>query len=381
LSSTAINAARDQITKLYGANYLPDKPRQYTRKVKNAQEAHEAIRPAGDRFRTPEQLSSELNGDEMRLYELIWKRTVASQMADAVGRSIQVRIGGTTASGEAAEFAASGKVITFPGFFRVYVEGADDPEAELEDREVRLPALAEGMGVAATEMEAKGHATQPPARYTEASLVKKLEEMGVGRPSTYASIIGTIQDRGYVWKKGSALIPSFIAFSVVGLLESHFDRLVDYDFTAKMEDDLDEIASGDQEAIPWLQRFYFGNGHPGLKTMVAARLEEIDAREVNSIPLGADDEGRDIIVRVGRYGPYLQRGEDTASIPEDLAPDELSIAKATEILEAPSDDRQLGEDPETGLPVFVKAGRYGPYVQLGEMEEGSKDKPKTASLF
>ncbi len=381
LSGTAINAARDQITKLYGANYLPDKPRQYTRKVKNAQEAHEAIRPAGDRFRTPDQLASELNGDEMRLYELIWKRTVASQMADAIGRSIQVRIGGTTSSGDEAEFAASGKVITFPGFFRAYVEGADDPEAELEDREVRLPALSEGMGVQATEMEAKGHATQPPARYTEASLVKKLEELGVGRPSTYASIIGTIQNRGYVWKKGSALVPSFVAFSVVGLLESHFDRLVDYDFTARMEDDLDEIAGGDQEAIPWLQRFYFGNGHPGLKTMVAARLEEIDAREVNSIPLGSDEQGREIVVRVGRYGPYLQRGDDTASIPEDLAPDELSIAKATEILEAPSDDRKLGEDPATGLPVFVKAGRYGPYVQLGEIEEGSKEKPKTASLF
>jgi DNA topoisomerase-1 len=326
-------------------------------------------------------VARELSGDELKLYDLVWKRTVASQMSDAVGRSVQVRIEGTAATGERATFAASGKVITFPGFMRAYVEGADDPDAELEDREVRLPHLDQGQALAASSLEAKGHTTQPPARYTEASLVRKLEEMGVGRPSTYASIIGTIQDRGYVWKKGAALVPSFIAFSVVGLLEQNFSKLVDYDFTAKMEDDLDEIANGEQEAVPWLGRFYFGNGDTGLKQMVESRLEDIDAREVNTIPLGKDSEGNDVIVRVGRYGPYVQRGDDTASIPEDMAPDELSVDKALEILAAPGDDRELGVDPETGLTVHVKSGRYGPYVQLGEMEEGGKKKPKTGSLF
>jgi DNA topoisomerase-1 len=381
LSSTALNAARTQAKQLYGERYVPDKPRQYQRKVKNAQEAHEAIRPAGDSFRTPDSVKGELNADELRLYDLIWKRTVASQMADATGQSVQVRIGGRAESGEDAEFGAGGKVITFPGFLRAYVEGADDPEAELEDREVHLPPLSEGQTVTAESLEAKGHTTQPPARYTEASLVKKLEELGVGRPSTYASIISTIQDRGYVWKKGSALVPSFIAFSVVGLLEVNFSRLVDYSFTARMEDDLDQIASGDEESIPWLKRFYFGNGQPGLKSMVSSRLEEIDAREVNSIPLGKDSEGREIVIRVGRYGPYLQRDDDRASVPEDMAPDELTIERAGELLDAPSDDRELGVDPESGLPVIAKAGRYGPYIQLGEIEEGSKTKPKTASLF
>ncbi len=381
LSSTALDAARKQIAQLYGSDYLPDAPRQYTRKVKNAQEAHEAIRPAGDRFRTPDEVAGELHGDEIKLYDLIWKRTVASQMADAVGRSVSVRIEGAAASGEVAGFGASGKVITFPGFFRAYVEGADDPDAELEDREVRLPHLDQGQQVAATALEAKGHTTQPPARFTEASLVKKLEEMGVGRPSTYASIIGTIQDRGYVWKKGSAIVPSWIAFSVVGLLEGHFERLVDYDFTARMESDLDDIASGDAEALPWLHRFYFGNGQPGLKAIVSKRLEEIDAREINSIPIGKDSDGVEIVVRVGRYGPYLQRGDDTTSIPNDIPPDEMTPVRAVEILEAPSDDRELGKDPDTGLPVWVKAGRFGPYIQLGELEEGSKTKPKTASLF
>jgi DNA topoisomerase-1 len=230
-------------------------------------------------------------------------------------------------------------------------------------------------------MEPKGHSTQPPARFTEASLVKRLEELGVGRPSTYASIMGTIQDRGYVWKKGSALVPSFVAFSVVGLLEQHFSKLVDFDFTAKMEDDLDMIAAGEAEAVPWLHRFYFGNGQPGLKVMVSEHADEIDPREINSIPLGKDSEGRDIVVRVGRYGPYLQRDDDRATVPEDIAPDELTIERATELLEAPSEDRVLGRHPETDLDVWVKAGRYGPYVQLGELEEGSKTKPKTASLF
>ncbi|MEA2498723.1 MAG: topoisomerase [Actinomycetota bacterium] len=381
LSGAAIAAARAQIKDLYGPDYVPSSPRQYKRKVKNAQEAHEAIRPAGDHFRTPDDLSSQLVGDEMRLYDLIWKRTVASQMADAVGRSVQVRLEGRASSGETAEFGTSGTVITFPGFLRAYVEGADDPEAELADRETHLPDLREGQALRATAMEPKGHSTQPPPRFTEASLVKRLEELGVGRPSTYASIMGTIQDRGYVWKKGSALVPSYIAFSVVGLLEQHFSKLVDYDFTAKMEDDLDMIAAGESEASPWLRKFYFGNGQPGLKVMVSEHLDEIDAREVNSIPVGKDADGVEIIVRVGRYGPYLQRGDDRASVPEDLAPDELTIEKAEELLNAPSHDRVLGPDPETGLEVWAKAGRYGPYVQLGEMEEGSKEKPKTASLF
>jgi DNA topoisomerase-1 len=382
LSETALTAARDQARQLYGPDYVPERPRHYEKKVKNAQEAHEAIRPAGDRFRTPDDVAGELADDEYRLYDLVWKRTVASQMTDARGRSVQVRLGGASSSGEDAEFAASGKIIDFPGFMRAYVEGSDDPDAALEDQEVRLPPIAEGTALDVVDLEPKGHQTQPPARYTEASLVKALEELGVGRPSTYASIIGTIQDRGYVWKKGSALVPAFVAFAVVGLLEQHFGDLVDYAFTARMEDDLDEIASGEQESIPWLRRFYFGNGREGLHDLVHHRLGEIDAREVNSIPLawGDGDGNGQIVVRVGRYGPYLQRGEERASLPEDLAPDELTPERAEELLTAPSGDRLLGDDPETGLPVYVRAGRFGPYVQLGEAESGG-EKPKTASLF
>jgi DNA topoisomerase I len=381
LSETALNAARSQARQLYGEPYVPAQPRRYEKKVKNAQEAHEAIRPAGDTFRLPDSVARELSGDEFRLYDLIWKRTVASQMADARGQSVQARLGGTSSAGEDAEFAASGRVIQFPGFLRAYVEGSDDPEADLEDHERPLPALATGDAVDVEALEPKGHTTQPPPRYTEATLVKALEELGVGRPSTYASIIGTIQDRGYVWKKGTALVPSFVAFSVVGLLERHFARLVDYGFTASMEDDLDGIAGGDEEAIPWLRRFYFGNGDSGLHALVSERLDEIDAREVNSIPIGADSEGREIVVRVGRYGPYLQRGDERASVPEDMAPDELTVERAEELLAAPSGDRVLGEDPQTGLPVVARAGRYGPYVQLGEADSASKEKPRTASLF
>jgi DNA topoisomerase-1 len=376
LSETALTAARAQATQLYGADYVPDAPRRYEKKVKNAQEAHEAIRPAGESFRTPDRVAAEVGPDEARLYELIWKRTVASQMKDAVGQRVQVRLGGHSSAGEDAEFAASGQVITFPGYMRAYVEGSDDPDAELEDREVRLPPLAVGDALDLVGLEAKGHATQPPPRYTEASLVKALEDLGVGRPSTYASIIGTIQDRGYVWKKGTALVPSFIAFAVVGLLERHFPRLVDYTFTAHMEEELDGIAAGQEQAVPWLTGFYFGNGSPGLKQLVSDHLGEIDAREVNSIPISDD-----IVIRVGRYGPYVQRGEERASIPDDLAPDELTVEKAEELLSAPSGDRDLGTDPATGLPVLAKAGRYGPYVQLGEVEPGSKAKPPTASLF
>jgi len=397
LSDQALTAARTQAREMYGDAYVPDRPRRYERKVKNAQEAHEAIRPSGESFRTPDQAARELSGDELRLYELIWKRTVASQMNDATGTSAQVRLTAAVpegvAEGQQAEFSASGRVIAFPGFLRAYVEGEDDPEAELADREVVLPTLAVGDVVEGRAFEPGAHATQPPARYTEASLVKAMEELGVGRPSTYASVIATILDRGYVWKKGTALVPSFTAFAVVGLLERYFGDLVDYGFTASMEDDLDEIAAGREEALPWLTRFYFGNAVPGatnghgeeveavgLKATVAAHLSEIDAREINSIPLGNGSDGEPIVARVGRYGPYLQRGEDRASIPDDLAPDELTIERAEEILAAPSNDRVLGTDPESGLDVQVKAGRFGPYVQVGEVTEGG-DKPRTASLF
>ncbi|MGI9079775.1 MAG: type I DNA topoisomerase [Acidimicrobiales bacterium] len=381
LSESAVAAARAQATKLYGPEYVPDAPRRYEKKVKNAQEAHEAIRPAGDTFRTPDQVSAELGADERALYDLIWKRTIASQMADARGRSMQVRLGATSASGADAEFSASGQVIEFAGFLRAYVEGSDDPQGDLEDREVRLPALAAGDALDLEALDVKDHTTQPPARYTEASLVKALEEMGVGRPSTYASIIATIQDRGYVWKKGSALVPSFTAFAVVGLLENHFSDLVDYAFTARMEDDLDGIASGREEAVPWLSRFYFGNGHAGLKTMVGERLEAIDAKAVNSITIGTDAEGREIVARVGKFGPYVQRGDDKATVPDDLAPDELTVEKAEVLLSSTNEERELGQDPETRLTVSARAGRYGPYVQLGAVEASSKDKPRTASLL
>ena len=426
LSETALTAARAQVLDLYGRDYLPDAPRQYAKKVKNAQEAHEAIRPAGESFRTPGQVQSELGVDEFRLYELIWMRTIASQMNDARGTSAQVRVAATTSAGEDVEFAASGKVITFPGFLRAYVEGADDPEAELEDREVRIPNVAPGDALRADDMRANGHSTQPPARYTEASLVKALEEMGVGRPSTYASIIGTIQNRGYVWKKGSALVPSFTAFAVIGLLEQHFGDLVDYAFTARMEDDLDAIANGDAESTPWLTRFYFGtpgapdpsgsvpsvvpnpngggNATVGLRSMVIDRLGDIDAAEINTISIGVDAEGRAVVVRPGRYGPYVKRGEDTASVPDDVAPDELTVDRAAELLSAPRGDRVVGVDPVTGLQVVAKAGRFGPYVQLGDADaiaalvqaappqldpkgKAKKpkkvvaEKPKTASLF
>ncbi len=411
LSAEALDAARSQARALYGADYVPAQPRRYERKVKNAQEAHEAIRPAGETFRTPDEAARQLSGDELRLYELVWKRTVASQMADATGTSAQVRLVGTATgavAGQVAEFSASGKVIEFPGYLRAYVEGEDDPEAELADREVHLPPVSEGDPLTVSELEPGSHATQPPARYTEASLVKAMEDLGVGRPSTYASVIATILDRGYVWKKGTALVPSFTAFAVVGLLERYFTALVDYGFTASMEDDLDAIASGDEQALPWLTRFYFGtaaangesggkghgtDGHAtngrgasdgfselGLKRDVSTYLGEIDAREINSIPIGVGHNGEEIVARVGRYGPYLQRGEERVSIPEDMAPDELTIERAEALLEAPSSDRTLGTDHETGLPVQVRAGRFGPYVQLGEVEEGGP-KPRTSSLF
>jgi DNA topoisomerase-1 len=398
LSDQALTAARSQAREMYGDAFVPDAPRRYERKVKNAQEAHEAIRPSGETFRTPDQVGRALTGDELRLYELIWMRTVASQMNDATGTSAQLRLVADVpsglAAGQRAEFSASGRVITFAGFLRAYQEGRDEDDPDTDSaEEMVLPALREGDRVEGTDFVPGSHTTQPPARYTEASLVKAMEELGVGRPSTYASVISTILDRGYVWKKGTALVPSFTAFAVVGLLERYFTNLVDYGFTASMEDDLDGIASGSEEALPWLTRFYFGSDAPGamttdgtevdtlgLKATVATHLSEIDAREINSIPLGTGTDGEAIVARVGRYGPYLQRGDDRASIPDDLAPDELTIERAEAILAAPSNDRVLGTHPESGLDVQVKAGRFGPYVQVGELTEGG-EKPRTASLF
>jgi DNA topoisomerase-1 len=375
LSESALTAARAQATSLFGADYVPEQPRRYERKVKNAQEAHEAIRPSGDSFRTPQDVRSEISADEHALYELIWMRTIASQMKDAAGQTVSLRVAGESSNGEAVEFGASGTVITFRGFLAAYEEGRDaDRTTQEEDEERRLPNLAEGDAVELRALEPQGHETSPPARYTEATLVRTLEELGIGRPSTYASILGTILDRGYVFKRGTALVPAFLAFSVVGLLEQHFGRLVDYDFTARMEDDLDRIAAGDEQRVEWLGRFYFGDGTNGLHDLVSD-LGAIDAREINSLEIG---DG--IVLRVGRYGPYLERGEQRASVPEELAPDELTVERAEELLAQPSGDRELGTDPATGLPITARTGRYGPYVSE-VLPEGSKDKPRTASLF
>jgi DNA topoisomerase I len=418
LSQEALDAARTQVRELYGERFLPDAPRAYRSKSKNAQEAHEAIRPAGDRWRTPDQLATELRGPDLRLYDLIWKRTLASQMADAVGKTVTVRIEAPVASALTGDvgvagtttthWSASGRTITFPGYLRVYVEGSDDPDADLDDRERILPDLAVGQVLPEPAVDPVGHTTQPPARYTEASLVKRLEELGIGRPSTYASIMQTIQARGYVWKKGQALVPSWSAFAVVQLLEGHFTAEVDYSFTARMEDDLDEIAAGRRERVPFLEAFWFGDGHEpglaerasadgdgseghpggdgdgltGLTALIEAAMANADPAVVNAIPLGKDDTGTEIFVRNGRYGPYVRRGEETASVPEGLTPDELTVEKALELLAAPKGDEPIGTDPESGLPVYSKSGRYGPYVQLGDAEtlpEGQK--PKMASLF
>ena len=393
LSSAAHGAARDTIRDRYGDQYLPPAPRRYSSRVKNAQEAHEAIRPAGNRFRPPEEVSRTLPRQEAALYDLIWKRTVASQMTDTVGSTVHVRVGGAAGDGRDTEFAAAGTTITHYGFRRVYSEGTDDNRGAADrrpdsDSERQLPALADGDAVDARALEPAGHSTQPPARFTEASLVRQLETLGVGRPSTYATIMTTIQDRGYVWKKGTALVPTFTAFSVVNLLERHFSDLVDYAFTARMEDELDNIATGDEEVVPWLSRFYFGaeaNGDPGLKAMVSDRLGEIDARAVNSVVIGGSDGGSEdgggIVVRVGRYGTYLQRGEARANVPVELAPDELTPERALELIQAPNEDRILGADPDSGLPVIARAGRFGPYVQVGEADGTAKEKPKTASLL
>jgi DNA topoisomerase I len=378
LSDAALVAARRQARELYGPEYVPDQARRYERKVKNAQEAHEAIRPAGDTFRTPQQLAGELGRDELALYELIWRRTIASQMADAKGQTVSLRIVGTSDAGEDAEFGTSGTVITFRGFLAAYEEGRDDDRGRRDDEERKLPNLSEGDPVTAVALEPQAHETTPPPRYTEATLVRALEERGIGRPSTYAAIIGTILDRGYVFKKDNALVPTFLAFAVVGLLEQHFGRLVDYEFTARMEDDLDRIAAGDEERVEWLRRFYFGagadDGGAGLKELVSD-LGGIDAREISSIEIG-----NGIVVRVGRYGAYLERDGRRASVPPNIVPDELTVEKAEELLSEPSDDRVLGVDPGTGREIVARSGRYGPYV-TEVLEEGSDEKPRTASLF
>ncbi|AYY11722.1 type I DNA topoisomerase [Actinobacteria bacterium YIM 96077] len=376
LSDAAIAAARTQVHELYGSTYLPESPRVYSSKVKNAQEAHEAIRPAGDSFRTPAETG--LRDEEFRLYELIWMRTIASQMRDAKGETLTVRVNATASSGETVELGASGRTITFYGFLKAYVEGADDPEAELDDREKRLPHLTEEQALTAAGVEAEGHTTKPPARYTEATLVKELEDREIGRPSTYASIIRTILDRGYVFKRGNALVPAWLAFAVVRLLEEHFTRLIDYEFTAKMEDVLDEIATGEADRVRELAQFWHGDDEvEGLKSL-ADNLGEIDARGVSSFPVG---DG--IMVRVGRYGPYVEDEDgNRGSVPEDLPPDELTVDKAWELIKAGNGDRELGVNPETGRTVVAKSGRYGPYVTEILPEDAPKRaKAPTASLF
>jgi len=390
LSATAINAARNQVRELYGDEYLPASPRTYANKVKNAQEAHEAIRPAGDSFNTPAQTA--LRGDEFRLYELIWMRTIASQMNDARGQSVTIRVGSTVAAGPdegtPVELTASGKVITFHGFLKAYVEGTDDPDAELDSAERRLPDVQVGSDLATLSVTSESHETRPPARFTEQTLITELESRQIGRPSTYASIIGTIQDRGYVYKKGSALVPAWLAFSVVRLLEEHFSRLVDYTFTARMEDVLDHIATGDAERVATLHDFYFGSdgagdasaaagtANEGLKSLVT-ELGDIDARDLATFPL---TDG--INVRVGRYGPYLEdEAGNRANVPDDLPPDELTLEKAQELLSHPAGgEREVGRHPDTGFMIVAKDGRYGPYV-TEQLPEDSKDKPRTASLF
>ena len=397
LSQAAIDAARTQARQLYGAEFVHPSPRQYTRKVKNAQEAHEAIRPAGEAFATPDAVRNELGSDEFRLYELIWQRTVASQMADARGTTLSVRVSGD-AGQHPVVFAASGRTITFPGFLKAYVETVDElAGGEADDAERRLPRVSAGQRVDALELTPDGHTTNPPARYTEASLVKALEELGIGRPSTYSSIIKTIQDRGYVYKRGSALVPSWTAFAVIALLEQHFRRLVDYGFTATMEDELDAIAAGREHRRTFLRNFYFGGDHGvpdsiarsgGLRKLVGINLEGIDAREINSIKLFDDAQGRPVYVRVGKNGPYLERivigddGEPTpqrANLDDALPPDELTLELVEERFATPQQGRVLGVDPETGHEIVAKDGRYGPYVTEILPEPPAGDEPGAES--
>lgn len=377
LSDQAITAARDQARALYGADHVPDVPRRYDRKVKNAQEAHEAIRPSGDRFRTPGDVSGAVSRDEFALYELIWKRTLASQMVDAKVATTTLRLTATAGSGETVEFTASGTVVVFPGFLAAYADVSDSDEKEA----TRLPALRQGEAVTATELAAEPHSTNPPARFTEATLIKALEEQGIGRPSTFASIVNTIIEREYVRKRGSALVPSFLGMTVVRLLENHFAPLIDYSFTARMEEMLDAIASGDDTRLHALDRFYRGDagiGFEGLSALID-KGGDIDARALSTFEIADSD----VVVRVGKYGPYLQRGEDDRiNFPEDLAPDELTAAKVEELYAAPRGDRELGTDPESGRTVVVKNGRFGPYVtEVLEEDAPAKVKPRTSSLF
>ena len=391
LSDEAIRAARSQAASMFGDDYVADSPRRYDRKVKNAQEAHEAIRPAGESFRTLDEAQSQLNGDERALYELVWKRTIASQMVDARLTQDKVRLSGTLGAVDgytgpvALELSATGLRIEFAGFRRAYVEGTDDPEAELADQERLLPTLNQGSDVPVASAESKSHDTQPPDRYSEATLIKKLEDLGIGRPSTYASVMKTIERRGYVWKKGKSLVPTFRAFAVVNLLEFYFADLVDYQFTAAMEDQLDEIAEGRQDLEPWLRKFYFGDdaatsefAQLGLQH-VTHEPHDFDFAAINSLPLGVAPDGEPVSVRSGRYGPYLVHGDERVSIPEATEPDTLTVEHALALLAAPSNDRELGQDAD-GATIYLKAGRYGPYVQVGELTD-PKDKPRTASLF
>jgi DNA topoisomerase-1 len=381
LSKEALGMTRRGVESSYGREFLPEKPRFYKSKVKNAQEAHEAIRPAGSELASVDTVRRSLGEDEARLYDLIWKRTMASQMKNAEGRGMKVRIVSVD-SGREAEFSATGSVIDFPGFLRAYVEGKKDPEAALADLDRLLPPVETGEEVVG-QLTPNDHWTTPPSRLTEAGLIKALEESGVGRPSTYASIIETIQRREYTFKKGSALVPTFTAFAVVQLMEDHLDHLIDTDFTARMENRLDKISRGERDALPYLREFYFGDDEPGLKSLIDDKADEINPRDVCSIPIGADADGREIIIRVGRYGPFLQRGETTANIPEGTCPDEIDIAAATELLaHSEKAEEPLGTDPDTGKPVYLKVGRYGPYVQLGDPDpEDKKKKPKMASLL
>jgi DNA topoisomerase-1 len=389
LSDTAITAARNQVRQLFGADYLPDRPRVYTSKVKNAQEAHEAIRPAGETFLTPAQ--TRLTGDQFRLYELIWMRTIASQMKDAEGRSITVTIDATPERGAACTFVASGRTITFHGFLKAYVESFDDADQTADDAQTRLPNLVEGQTLRPESVTASGHETRPPARYTEPSLVAKLEELEIGRPSTYASIIRTITSRDYVFKRGSALVPTWLAFAVTRLLEEHFPKLVDYAFTAEMEEVLDQIAGGSAERIAVLTDFYFGapdsNGagdREGLQRLVS-ELGEIDARKLSTFGVGDLESTADnpIVVRVGRYGTYVEDEQGRrANVAEDLPPDELTVELAKELLAKPmGEERELGVDPETGRMIVARNGRYGPYVTEVLDDADGKAKPRTGSLF
>jgi DNA topoisomerase-1 len=381
LSAQALQAAREQVRDLYGDAYLPDTPRRYDRKVKNAQEAHEAIRPAGDRFRSPGEVSGALRGDQFSLYELIWKRTIASQMVDAKVATTTIRLTAQTESGVSAQFSAAGTVVVFPGFLAAYADVDSDDEGDgAKPQQVKLPALRQGDEVAAVELLAEDHTTTPPARYTEASLIKALEEMGIGRPSTFAAIVNTILDRNYVTKRGSALVPSYLGMTVTRLLEEHFAPLVDYSFTARMEETLDAVANGDESRLRALERFYRGDDvieFDGLMPLIE-RGGDIDARALSTFAI----TGSEAVVRLGRYGPYLQRGEsDRANFPEELAPDELTAAKVEEIFAQPRGDRELGVDPDTGRTIVVKAGRFGPFVTEVMPEDADNQRPRTASLF